>query len=213
LKESSIAQPPEDQVLEALLSGIRIEGLDCLPWTKSSRQLADRMRFLHHHLPEWPDLTEDHLTDELAEHLSPFLTGMRSAADLKRLSMQDVLLGGLSWEQPQQLDREAPTHIQVPSGSRIPVDYSRPEDPTLAVRLQEMFGQQETPRIGGGRVPLTIHLLSPAQRPVQVTRDLANFWRETYFEVKKDLKGRYPKHYWPDDPLEAIATNRAKPRI
>ncbi|MEK4052181.1 ATP-dependent helicase HrpB [Paenibacillus sp. FSL F4-0087] len=213
LKESSIAQPPEDQVLEALLSGIRIEGLDCLPWTKSSRQLADRMRFLHHHVPEWPDLIEDHLTEELAEHLSPFLTGMRSAADLKRLSMQDVLLGGLSWEQRQQLDREAPTHIQVPSGSRIPVDYSRSEDPTLAVRLQEMFGQQETPRIGGGRVPLTIHLLSPAQRPVQVTRDLANFWRETYFEVKKDLKGRYPKHYWPDDPLEAIATNRAKPRI
>jgi ATP-dependent helicase HrpB len=93
------------------------------------------------------------------------------------------------------------------------VDYSRPEDPALAVRLQEMFGQQETPRLGGGRVPLTIHLLSPAQRPVQVTRDLANFWRETYFEVKKDLKGRYPKHYWPDDPLEAIATNRAKPRV
>lgn len=213
LKESGIAQPPEDQVLEALLSGIRIEGLDCLPWTKSSRQLADRMRFLHYHLPEWPDLIEDHLTEELAEHLSPFLTGMRSAADLKKLSMQDVLLGGLSWEQRQQLDREAPTHIQVPSGSRIPVDYSRPEDPTLAVRLQEMFGQQETPRIGGGRVPLTIHLLSPAQRPVQVTRDLANFWRETYFEVKKDLKGRYPKHYWPDDPLEAIATNRAKPRV
>ncbi|WP_440118929.1 ATP-dependent helicase HrpB [Paenibacillus sp. QZ-Y1] len=212
VKESSIAQPPEDQVLEALLSGIRMEGLDCLPWTKSSRQLADRLRFLHHHLPEWPDLVEDDLTEELAEHLSPYLTGMRSAADLKRLSMQDVLLSGLSWEQRQQLDREAPTHIQVPSGSRIPVDYSRPEDPTLAVRLQEMFGQQETPRIGGGRVPLTIHLLSPAQRPVQVTRDLANFWRETYFEVKKDLKGRYPKHYWPDDPLEAIATNRAKPR-
>ncbi|UPK46337.1 ATP-dependent helicase HrpB [Paenibacillus pabuli] len=213
LKENSIAQPPEDQVLEALLSGIRIEGLDCLPWTKSSRQLADRMRFLHYHLPEWPDLIEDHLTEELAEYLSPFLTGMRSAADLKRLSMQDVLLGGLSWEQRQQLDREAPTHIQVPSGSRIPVDYTRAEDPVLAVRLQEMFGQQETPRIGGGRVPLTIHLLSPAQRPVQVTRDLANFWRETYFEVKKDLKGRYPKHYWPDDPLEAIATNRAKPRV
>lgn len=185
IKESSIAQPPEDQVLEALLSGIRMEGLDCLPWTKTSRQLADRLRFLHLHLPEWPDLIEDDLTEELAEHLTPYLTGMRSAADLKRLSMQDVLLGGLSWAQRQQLDDEAPTHIQVPSGSRIPVDYSRPEDPALAVRLQEMFGQQETPRIAGGRVPLTIHLLSPAQRPVQVTRDLANFWRETYFDVKK----------------------------
>ena len=100
---------------------------------------------------------------------------MRSASDLKKLSMQDVLLSGLSWEQRQQLDREAPTHIQVPSGSRIPVDYSRPEDPTLAVRLQEMFGQQDTPRIAGGRVPLTLHLLSPAHRPVQVTRDLTNF--------------------------------------
>ncbi|OMF67285.1 ATP-dependent helicase HrpB [Paenibacillus sp. FSL R5-0766] len=212
IKESSIAQPPEDQVLEALLTGIRMEGLDCLPWTKTSRQLADRLRFLHLHLPEWPDLIEDNLTEELAEHLTPYLIGMRSAADLKRLSMQDVLLGGLSWTQRQQLDDEAPTHIQVPSGSRIPVDYSRPEDPALAVRLQEMFGQQETPRIAGGRVPLTIHLLSPAQRPVQVTRDLANFWRETYFDVKKDLKGRYPKHYWPDNPLEAVATNRAKPR-
>ncbi|MGF9695685.1 MULTISPECIES: ATP-dependent helicase HrpB [Paenibacillus] len=212
VKESSISQPPEDQVLEALITGIRTEGQDCLPWTKSSRQLADRLRFLHRHLPDWPDLAADHVSEELEELLRPFLPGMRSAADLKKLSMQDVLLGGLSWEQRQQLDREAPTHIQVPSGSRIPVDYSRPEDPTLAVRLQEMFGQQETPRIGGGRVPLTLHLLSPAQRPVQVTRDLANFWRETYFEVKKDLKGRYPKHYWPDNPLEAMATNRTKPR-
>ncbi|PYY26662.1 ATP-dependent helicase HrpB [Paenibacillus illinoisensis] len=212
MKESSIVQPPEDQVLDALLSGIRTEGQDCLPWTKSSRQLADRLRFLHRHLPGWPDLAADHVSAELEDQLSPFLAGMRSASDLKKLSMQDVLLSGLSWEQRQQLDREAPTHIQVPSGSRIPVDYSRPEDPTLAVRLQEMFGQQDTPRIAGGRVPLTLHLLSPAHRPVQVTRDLKNFWRETYFEVKKDLKGRYPKHYWPDNPLEAMATNRAKPR-
>ncbi|SCY80333.1 ATP-dependent helicase HrpB [Paenibacillus polysaccharolyticus] len=212
IKESMIAQPPEDQVLEALLSGIRLEGLDILPWSKTSRQLAERMRFLHLHMPDWPDLIENHLTDELQEQLAPYLAGMRSAADLKKLSMHDVLLGGLSWAQRQQLDEEAPTHIQVPSGSRIPVDYSNPEDPILAVRLQEMFGQQETPHIGGGRVPVTLHLLSPAQRPVQVTRDLANFWRETYFEVKKDLKGRYPKHYWPDNPLEAIATNRAKPR-
>jgi ATP-dependent helicase HrpB len=212
IKESTIVKPPEDQVLEALLSGIRLEGSDILPWSKTSRQVADRMRFLHLHLPDWPDLIEDHLTDELSEQLAPYLTGMRSATDLKRLSMHDVLLGGLSWTQRQQLDEEAPTHIRVPSGSRIPVDYSNPEDPILSVRLQEMFGQHETPRIGGGLVPVTLHLLSPAQRPVQVTRDLANFWRETYFEVKKDLKGRYPKHYWPDNPLEAVATNRAKPR-
>ncbi|WP_145046463.1 ATP-dependent helicase HrpB [Paenibacillus xylanexedens] len=212
VKESGIAHPAEDQITEAMISGIRLEGLSCLPWNKSSRQLVDRLRFLHTHLPGWPNLSADELTTDFEARLRPFLSGMRSVTDLKKLSLQDILLSELSWEQRQQLDQEAPTHIQVPSGSRIPIDYSRPEDPTLAVRLQEMFGQQETPRIGGGRVPLTVHLLSPAQRPVQVTRDLANFWRETYFEVKKDLKGRYPKHYWPDNPLEAMATNRAKPR-
>lgn len=214
VKEGSIAQPPEEDVLEAMLDGIRLEGPGCLPWTKSSRQLADRLRFLHHHLPDWPDLAPaaDGLSAELQEQLRPFVAGMRSVQDLKSLSMHDILLSGLDWGKRQQLDEEAPTHVQVPSGSRIPVDYSDPEAPTLSVRLQEMFGQQETPRIAGGRVPLTLHLLSPAQRPVQVTRDLANFWRETYFDVKKDLKGRYPKHYWPDNPLEAVATNRAKPR-
>ncbi|MNI36258.1 ATP-dependent RNA helicase HrpB [compost metagenome] len=109
------------------------------------------------------------------------------------------------------MDEQAPTHIQVPSGSRIPIDYSTPASPALAVRLQEMFGLTDTPRIGGDRVPLTLYLLSPAQRPVQVTRDLASFWREAYFEVKKDLKGRYPKHYWPEDPHIAIATSRVRP--
>ncbi|MNG26783.1 ATP-dependent RNA helicase HrpB [compost metagenome] len=105
-----------------------------------------------------------------------------------------------------------PTHITVPSGSRIPVDYSNPEQPVLAVRLQELFGLQQTPRIAKGKLPVTMHLLSPAQRPVQVTQDLASFWRETYFEVKKELKVRYPKHYWPDDPLVAVPTNRVRPR-
>lgn len=121
-------------------------------------------------------------------------------------------MGMISWKIQQRLDFEAPTHIAVPSGSRISIDYSNPSDPVLAVRLQEMFGCVETPRIAGGRVPLTVHLLSPAGRPVQVTRDLAGFWRSSYFDVRRDLRGRYPKHHWPEDPMQAEPTNRAKRR-
>jgi ATP-dependent helicase HrpB len=119
----------------------------------------------------------------------------------------------LSWDQRRMLDEWAPTHITVPSGSRIAIDYSDCEAPTLSVRLQELFGLGQTPRIARGRVPLLLHLLSPAQRPVQVTSDLASFWSNAYFEVKKDLKGRYPKHYWPDDPLVAMPTSRVRPRM
>ena len=118
----------------------------------------------------------------------------------------------IGWERREELDERAPTHVTVPSGSRIPIDYRDPVHPVLAVRLQELFGTTDTPRIDRGRVPLTLHLLSPAHRPMQVTQDLANFWRETYFDVRKDLRGRYPKHYWPEDPLEAEPTNRTKPR-
>jgi ATP-dependent helicase HrpB len=121
-----------------------------------------------------------------------------------------AVLDLLSWEQRAALDRLAPSHLVMPSGSRLAVDYRDPAQPVLAVRLQELFGQTETPRVGGGKIPLTLHLLSPAGRPVQVTRDLAGFWRTTYFDVRKDLKGRYPKHPWPDDPLVAEPTRRAK---
>jgi ATP-dependent helicase HrpB len=129
---------------------------------------------------------------------------------LRALDLGQLLRDRLSGEQRAALDRLAPTHIDVPSGSLVPVDYTNPDAPVLAVRLQEIFGWAETPRVGGGGVPLTLHLLSPARRPVQVTRDLASFWRTAYFEVRKDLKGRYPKHYWPDDPLRAEPTRRAK---
>jgi len=130
--------------------------------------------------------------------------------DLARVDLSAALLERLSWEQRAALDRLAPTHVTVPSGSRMPVDYGDSALPVLAVRLQEVFGLSETPRVAGGRVPLTLHLLSPAGRPVQVTRDLAGFWRTTYFQVRKDLKARYPRHYWPDDPLEAEPTGRAR---
>ncbi|MFN9213958.1 MAG: ATP-dependent helicase C-terminal domain-containing protein, partial [Gemmatimonadota bacterium] len=132
--------------------------------------------------------------------------------DVARVDLAEALLTLVPWELRRRLDAIAPTHLEVPTGSRIPVDYGDPAAPVLAVRLQELFGSAETPRVGGGRVPVTLHLLSTAHRPVQVTRDLAGFWRTSYFDVRKDLRGRYPRHPWPEDPLAAPPTRRAKPR-
>jgi ATP-dependent helicase HrpB len=212
LREQQLPTPPPELVAAALLQGVKEEGLSLLPWSKASQQLLERLRFMHHADASWPDVSEEALLGSLPDWLGPYIHGMRSLNDLSRLSMTDVLGQLLDWGRKQELERQAPTHITVPSGSRIPVDYGDSAQPFLAVRLQELFGLTETPRIGGGRVPVVMHLLSPAQRPVQVTRDLASFWREAYFEVKKDLKGRYPKHYWPDNPLEAAPTNRVRPK-
>ncbi|MEC0211205.1 ATP-dependent helicase C-terminal domain-containing protein, partial [Paenibacillus ehimensis] len=213
LREAPAEAPDPELVLNALLEGIAAEGLSILPWTKAAKQLRERIGFMHRVDPAWPDVSDEALLAGLGEWLGPHLYGLKSREDLQRLSMAAILDGLLPWPQRQQLDDFVPTHITVPSGSRIPVDYSDPASPVLAVRLQELFGLRETPRIGGGKVPLLLHLLSPAHRPVQVTRDLASFWQDAYFEVKKDLKGRYPKHVWPDDPLTALPTNRAKPRV
>ena len=212
LKESQLADADQGLVAEALLGGIKAAGLELLPWSKQARQLRDRMNLMHAHNPEWPDVSDEALTDSIRDWLGPYIGGMRSRNDLSRLSMAAIMESLLSWQERQLLEKEVPTHLTVPSGSRIPLDYGDPSAPVLAVRLQELFGLRETPRIAGGKLPVTIHMLSPAHRPVQVTQDLASFWEHAYFEVKKDLKGRYPKHYWPDNPLEAPATNRAKPR-
>jgi ATP-dependent helicase HrpB len=213
LRESPLPDPGPELVVAALLEGIRERGLAALPWSKSARQLQERLVFLRRSDPSWPDATDAGLLAGLEGWLAPHLHGVTSLAGLARLDLTGILESMLAWDQRRRLDEQAPTHVEVPSGSRIAVDYSDPEAPVLAVRLQEVFGWTETPRIAGGRVPLTLHLLSPAHRPVQVTRDLANFWGSTYFDVKKDLKGRYPKHYWPDDPLSATATHRARPRL
>ncbi|MBP1155912.1 MULTISPECIES: ATP-dependent helicase HrpB [unclassified Paenibacillus] len=212
LRDTPMSNPDLDEVLQTLLAGITEEGLTILPWSKASKQLRQRMRYMHRYAPEWPDVSDAGLISTLHLWLAPHVYGMRSRDDLQRLKLTEALESMLSWSRRQALEEGVPTHIVVPSGSRIPVDYSDPDAPVLAVRLQELFGLRETPRIAGGKVPLVLHLLSPAQRPVQVTRDLASFWREAYFEIKKDLKGRYPKHYWPDDPLVAEPTHRAKPR-
>jgi ATP-dependent helicase HrpB len=212
LKDGPLPDPAPTRMAEALLDGLRAEGLRLLPWTKKTRALRQRLAFLHHHFDDWPDVSDEALLAAFEDWLLPHLYGCKRADDLQRLDLKQILLSRLDWEQRQRLDDLAPTHYQVPSGSRIRLDYSDPDAPVLAVRLQEMFGCTTTPRIAGGRVPLTLHLLSPAHRPAQITQDLESFWAHTYFDVKKDLMGRYPKHYWPDDPLRATPTNRTKPR-
>lgn len=213
MTEAPLRDPAPGAVVAALLDGVRSAGLAALPWSKETTQLRERLEMLHRLEPErWPASSAAALMETLDGWLAPFLPGLSRLEDLRKVDLAEALLARLPWELRSTLDRLAPTHVEVPSGSRIRVDYSDPDAPVLAVRLQEVFGMLETPRIAGGRVPLTMHLLSPARRPVQVTQDLASFWREGYFEVRKDLRGRYPKHPWPEDPLAAEPTRRTKPR-
>ena len=213
VQDQPFTQADPDQVTRALMEGIRLQGIGCLPWTKDLRNWQARVNFLRRvngDESDWPDLTDQHLLDTLEHWLGPYLTGLFRLDQFRRLDLKKPLRALITWKQLQELDQHAPTHVTVPSGSHIPLDYSSHEIPVLAVRLQELFGQSETPRIAGGRVPILIHLLSPARRPVQVTQDLASFWKHSYQEVKKELKGRYPKHHWPDDPLQAESTKRTK---
>lgn len=201
----------------ALLGLVRRKGLELLPWTPELRQWQARVNLLRRldlegkGESEWPDVSDAALLASLEDWLLPYLGKVSRLAHFANLELPGILHGLLPWPLPQRLDELAPRTLQVPSGSSIRLDYSE-FPPVLAVRLQELFGLADTPRIAGGRLAVKLHLLSPAQRPVQVTQDLANFWRSTYAEVKKDLKGRYPKDYWPDDPLIAEPTARAKPR-
>jgi ATP-dependent helicase HrpB len=214
LKESMVLDVEPEEIARAMLVDVLSRGLESLPWSKAATQLRERVVFLHTIDPSWPDFSLAALAANADEWLLPHLTGLRARSALDQIDLHDALLRVLPWQLRSQLDRLAPTHLGVPSGSSIPIDYSDPAAPFAAVRLQEVFGLNETPRLGGDRVPLTLQLLSPARRPVQVTRDLASFWRNGYFQVKKELKGRYPKHYWPDDPLIAEATRgvKRKPR-
>jgi ATP-dependent helicase HrpB len=213
LEEAPVPKPDPERVRETLLQGVAEEGIAALPWTKAAEQWRKRMMFLRSYIGEaWPDVSDEYLAMTLSEWLGPHVYGMKSMEDLARVRLIEALETAMTWEQRRQLEQWAPTHLTVPSGSKLPVDYSDPSAPMLHVKLQEVFGWPDAPRIANGRVPITLQLLSPAQRPVQVTKDLANFWRETYFEVKKDLKGRYPKHYWPENPTIAAATRGTRPR-
>ncbi len=208
------ATPPPEQTIAAAITGIRSQGLECLPWTDNIRNWQQRLVFLRRFDAgnAWPDVSDDQLMATLEDWLAPFLDGILRRTQFATIDLQAALRTMLNWDQLQLMDKSAPTHIKVPSGSNIPVDYATPESPILAVRLQEMLGAVETPTICNGQVPLTLHLLSPAGRPLQVTPDLAGFWTGSYLQVKSEMKGRYPKHYWPDDPLTAEPTNRAKRR-
>ena len=212
LAERPLRQPDPDVVGAVLLEGIRQAGVSVLPWTDGARALRQRLAFLHNVDASWPNVSDATLNETLCDWLGPYLGRARSLADVARVDLAAALLATLPWDRRAAIDELAPTHLVVPSGSRIPIDYTDASAPVLAVRLQEMFGLADTPRIARGAVPLTVHLLSPAHRPVQVTRDLAGFWRSSYFEVRKEMRGRYPKHYWPDDPMQAEPTRRAKPR-
>ena len=212
LKDEEWNDADEEAIQQALLDGIRQQGLSCLPWNDSARELQARVNFLRLELDkDWPDLSDAALLASLDEWLLPYLAGMSRLSHLQRLDLSAILLSRMAWELQSELNELAPTHLSVPSGSRIRIDYSQ-SPPVLAVRLQEMFGLTDTPRIARGKVAVLLHLLSPARRPVQITQDLAGFWQSSYHDVKKDLKGRYPKHHWPDDPMKAQATAKAKRR-
>ncbi len=212
LEDKPLTTPDPEKLKAAMLDGVRQMGLTALPWSDEMKSWRERIAFLRAADESWPDLSDQALLANLSDWLGPFLDGVRRREHLQRVDLSAALRTLVPWEQARRLDSAAPTHIEVPSGSRVAIDYANPAEPTLSVRLQEMFGLTETPRLAGGRVPVTIHLLSPARRPVQVTRDLASFWKTGYRDVKSELKGRYPRHYWPDDPLVAEPTARVKRR-
>jgi ATP-dependent helicase HrpB len=211
---SSPCAPPADELRGVILSAVRASNLALLAMNDAARQLQGRVALLRRALPEeeWPDMSDAGLLDTLEEWLAPILTGVRTAQQLASLDVAGILRSRLDYRRQRALDELAPTHIEVPSGSRIRLDYAAGDIPVLAVKLQELFGLADTPSIARGRVGVLLHLLSPAGRPIQVTRDLKGFWNGAYFDVMKELKGRYPRHPWPDDPWSAVPTRRAKPR-
>ncbi len=215
LKDEPLAAPAPERVAAAMLDGIRELGLAALPWRPEAQALRQRVLFLRRLDGDsgWPDLGDAALLESLADWLGPYLAGITRRAQLERLDLHDILRARLGREQQQSLDRLAPSHIAVPSGSRLPIDYGAGDVPVLAVRLQELFGARETPAVAGGRVKLLLHLLSPAGRPLQVTSDLGGFWQGSYPAVRSEMRGRYPKHPWPEDPLAAPPTARAKRRV
>lgn len=212
LSEGRTRVDDDELAAHTLIDAIRRDDGVRLSWTDSAMSITHRVGFAATLGGQWPDLSMAALHGSMESWLAPHLGVARRREDVERLDVSALLLGMLSRTQRRALDHLAPTHVTVPTGSRIPVDYGALMAPSLSVRLQELFGLADTPRVGDGRVPLTLHLLSPAHRPVQVTRDLGGFWRSSYFAVRKDLRARYPRHAWPEDPMSAVPTKRAKPR-
>lgn len=213
LSETTLAVSPSEETARIFADGLIAAGLDRLPWSKAAKQWRDRVMFLRKAEGDnWPDLTNDGLVARRDDWLVPALYDKIALKDISPGDLSDALMGLLPWEMRARLDREAPTHFEAPTGSVLAIDYEAEQGPTIAVRLQELFGLNTHPSIAAGKVPLVLELLSPAQRPVQVTRDLPGFWRGSYSAVRSDLRGRYPRHPWPEDPASALPTRRVKPR-
>ncbi|MGY6031031.1 ATP-dependent RNA helicase HrpB [Phytobacter sp. AG2a] len=212
VKAQPLAKPSEDELHQAMLNGIREKGLNVLNWTPDAIQLRLRLHCAAKWLPEaaWPAVDDEALLAELESWLLPQMKGVHSLRALKGLDMKGALLSWLPWPLRQLLESSLPAHYTVPTGSQIAIRYHEDNPPALAVRMQEMFGEASTPTIAQGRIALVLELLSPAQRPLQITRDLAAFWQGAYREVQKEMKGRYPKHVWPDDPANTAPTRRTK---
>lgn len=213
LSEATLSVSPSEDTARILADGLIAAGLDRLPWSKAAKQWRDRVMFLRKAEGDsWPDLSDAGLIARRDDWLVPALYDKTALKDVSAGDLSEALMALLPWEMRARLDREAPTHFEAPTGSVLAIDYEAEQGPTIAVRLQELFGLNTHPSIAAGKVPLVLELLSPAQRPVQVTRDLPGFWRGSYAAVRSDLRGRYPRHPWPDDPASAVPTRRAKPR-
>lgn len=217
LSEAPLAVTPSAETARVLADGLIAAGFDRLPWSKAAKQWRDRVMFLRKAERgrienPWPDLSDDALAARREDWLAPALYDKTALKDLSAGDLSDALMALLPWELRTRLEREAPTHFEAPTGTALAIDYEAEQGPTIAVRLQELFGLNTHPSIAGGKVPLVLELLSPAHRPVQVTRDLPGFWAGSYAAVRSDLRGRYPRHPWPDDPASALPTRRAKPR-
>jgi ATP-dependent helicase HrpB len=212
LHERPLPVPATETAARILAQGLASVGLDLLPWSKALIQWRERVMFLRRaEGDEWPDLSDEVLAASVTDWLAPHLVGRSGLDAIGPDLLDEALRGLLPWNLKRRLDAEAPTHVEVPTGSRIPVDYGNGE-PVLAVRVQELFGLDRHPTLAAGRAPLVLHLLSPAQRPIQITRDLPGFWRGSWAAVRADMRGQYPRHPWPEDPLAAPPTRRAKPR-
>jgi ATP-dependent helicase HrpB len=214
LSEQPVAVADADAAARLLAAGLAETGLAALPFSREQQAVLARAQYLNRTLggEEWPDLSDAALAAEGAGWLAPHIVGRTSLAEITAADLAGALEALLPWEKRQKIEALLPSHFTVPTGSRIAIDYEAENGPVLAVRVQELFGLDAHPAVGGGRIPLLLHLLSPAHRPIQTTRDLPGFWRGSWKEVAKDLRGRYPRHPWPDDPLAAAPTSRAKPR-
>jgi ATP-dependent helicase HrpB len=213
LQSKPLGKPDEELVLEAICKSIRLEGESLLDFSEAFTQLQNRLGSLSiwNANEEWPIVNTQHLSNTAKDWLGPYLKDIRKAEDLKKLNLFECLVSCLSWDQQQLLEQLTPAKLEVPSGSKIRIEYfANGANPVISVRLQEVFGMEDTPMVNNGKIRTVLHLLSPGYKPVQVTNDLKSFWNHTYFEVRKELQRRYPKHAWPDDPWNAKAVAKGR---